>query len=54
MGIFAKVNSSKAELFEPYNDVEKAGSILGIIINIIGLFWSLFVHGVFSVSHIDR
>ncbi len=45
MGIFAKVNSSKAELFEPYNDVEKTGSILGvlgIIINFIGLFLSLF------------
>jgi hypothetical protein len=44
MGIFAKVNSSKAEIFEPYNDVEKAGSIigvLGIIVNSIGLFLSL-------------
>ena len=51
MGVFSKVNSSKAELFEPYNDVEKAGSIFGIfgiLINSIGLFlsflgpWSLF------------
>ena len=44
MGIFSKVNSSKAEIFEPYNDAEKAGSILGvlgIIINFIGLFLSL-------------
>jgi len=41
MGIFSKVNSSKAERFEPYNDVEKAGSIFGIfgiIINGIGLY----------------
>ncbi len=51
MGILSRVNSSKAETFEPYNDVEKAGSILavmGIIINAIGLFlsvlgpWSIF------------
>ena len=51
MGVFSKVYSSKAEIFEPYNDVEKAGSILGIfgiIINAIGLFlsfigpWSIF------------
>ena len=51
MGVFSKVNSSKAEIFEPYNDVEKAGSILGIfgiLINSIGLFlsflgpWSIF------------
>jgi len=51
MGVFSKVNSSKAEIFEPYNDVEKAGSIFGIfgiIINSIGLFlsflgpWSIF------------
>ena len=51
MGVFSKVNSSKAEIFEPYNDVEKAGSIFGIfgiLINSIGLFlsflgpWSLF------------
>lgn len=44
MGIFAKVNSSKAEIFEPYNDTEKTGiilGILGIIINSIGLFLSL-------------
>jgi len=51
MGVFSKVNSSKAEIFEPYNDVEKAGSIFGIfgiIVNSIGLFlsfigpWSIF------------
>jgi len=51
MGVFSKVNSSKAEIFEPYNDVEKVGSIFGIfgiIVNSIGLFlsflgpWSIF------------
>ncbi|MFX1428024.1 MAG: zinc-ribbon domain-containing protein [Promethearchaeota archaeon] len=44
LGVLSKVNSSKAVIFEPYNDVEKAGSIfgiLGIIINSIGLFLSL-------------
>lgn len=44
LGVFSKVNSSKAEIFEPYNDVEKAGSIFGIlaiIINSIGLFLSI-------------
>ena len=55
MGIFSKVNSSKAEIFEPYNDVEKAGSILGIlgiITNFIGLFWSLFVPwGIFNFPY---
>ncbi|MFX1388755.1 MAG: zinc ribbon domain-containing protein [Promethearchaeota archaeon] len=45
LGVFSKVNGSKAELYEPYNDTEKAGSIFGvfgIIINAIGLFLSLF------------
>ncbi|NVM37254.1 MAG: zinc ribbon domain-containing protein [Candidatus Lokiarchaeota archaeon] len=51
LGVSSKVNSSKAEKLEPYNDFEKAGSIfgiLGIIINSIGLFlsilgpWSIF------------
>ena len=44
MGILARVNSSKAEIVEPYNDAEKAGSllsILAIIVNAIGLFMSL-------------
>jgi DNA-directed RNA polymerase subunit RPC12/RpoP len=44
LGIFSKLNGSKAEGIEPYNDVEKAGSILaifGIIINAVGLFLSL-------------
>ena len=44
MGVFSKVNSSKAEIFEPYNDVEKAGSIFGIfgiLINSVGLLLSL-------------
>ncbi len=44
MGVFSKVYSSKAEIFEPYNDIEKAGSILGIlgiIINSIGLLLSI-------------
>lgn len=44
LGVFSKLNSSKAENFEPYNDTEKAGSIFaifGIIINAIGLFLSL-------------
>ncbi|MHA1914327.1 MAG: zinc-ribbon domain-containing protein [Promethearchaeota archaeon] len=51
MGVFSKVNSSKAEIFEPFNDVERAGSIFGIfgiIVNGIGIAlsflgpWSLF------------
>ncbi|MFX1317029.1 MAG: zinc ribbon domain-containing protein [Promethearchaeota archaeon] len=53
MGVFSKVNSSKAEIFEPYNDVEKAGSIfgvLGIISNSIGLFLSLI--GPWSIFYI--
>ena len=44
LGVFSKVNSSKAQIIEPYNDIEKAGSIfgiMGIIINAIGLFLSL-------------
>ena len=44
LAIFSKVNSSKAEIFEPFNDVEKVGSIFGIfgiIINSLGLFLSL-------------
>lgn len=44
MGVFSRINSSKAALFEPYNDSERAGSILavlGIIVNAIGLFLSL-------------
>lgn len=55
MGIFAKLNSSKAEIFEPYNDIEKAGSIvgvLGIIINLIGIFLSLLgPWGIFSFPY---
>jgi len=45
LGVFSKLNSSKAELLEPYNDFEKAGSIFGIfgiLINSIGLFLSFF------------
>jgi len=44
MGVFSRVNGSKAELLEPLNDTEKAGSIFaifGIIINSIGLLLSL-------------
>lgn len=40
MGILAKINSSKADIFEPYNDIQKAGnilSIIGIIVNGIAL-----------------
>jgi hypothetical protein len=50
MGILSRVNSSKAEVIEPHNDVEKAGgilAILGIVINAIGLFLSLI--GPFSI-----
>lgn len=49
-GIFGKINGSKAEIFEPYNDSEKAGSTfatIGIIINSIGIFLALF--GPFSI-----
>jgi hypothetical protein len=45
LGVFSKVNSSKAQIFEPYNDSEKAGSIFaifGIIVNAIGIFLSFF------------
>jgi uncharacterized membrane protein YvbJ len=45
LGVLSRVNGSKAENFEPYNDTEKAGSIFavfGIIINAIGLFLSFF------------
>lgn len=45
LGVFSRVNGSKAEIFEPYNDTEKAGSIFaifGILINSIGLFLSFF------------
>ena len=44
MGVFSKVYSSKAERFEPYNDIEKVGSIFGIfgiLINSIGLLLSI-------------
>ena len=44
-GVFAKINGSKAQLLEPYNDSEKAGSIFavfGIIINAIGIVLLLF------------
>lgn len=50
LGVFSRINSSKAQIFEPYNDVEKAGSIFGIfgiIINAIGL--SLSILGPWSV-----
>ncbi|MFX1364580.1 MAG: zinc-ribbon domain-containing protein [Promethearchaeota archaeon] len=43
LGIFSRINNSKAVKLEPYNDLEKAGSILGIfgiIINAIGLVFS--------------
>lgn len=45
LAVFSKVNSSKAEILEPHNDVEKVGSIFGIfgiIINSIGLILSFF------------
>lgn len=45
LGVLSKVNGSKAVIFEPYNDTERAGSILavfGIIINAIGLYLSFF------------
>jgi hypothetical protein len=45
MGVFSRVNSSRASNFEPFNDTERAGSIFavfGIIINAIGLYLSLF------------
>jgi hypothetical protein len=45
LGVLSRINSAKAENFEPYNDTEKAGSIFaifGIIINAIGIFLSLF------------
>ncbi|MFX1378544.1 MAG: zinc-ribbon domain-containing protein [Promethearchaeota archaeon] len=44
LAVFSKVNSSKAQFLEPYNDTEKAGSIFavfGMIINAIGIFLSL-------------
>lgn len=53
LGVYSKVYSSKAQIIEPYNDVEKAGSIFGIfgvIINAIGFFlsilgpWSIFIY----------
>ena len=43
MGILSKGNGSKAVMLEPYNSLEKVGSILGIfgiITNSIGLFLS--------------
>ncbi|MFX1567095.1 MAG: zinc ribbon domain-containing protein [Promethearchaeota archaeon] len=52
LGIFSKYNSSKAGNSEPYNDFEKAGSIigiLGIITNAIGLF--LLVFGPYSLIY---
>jgi len=53
MGVFSKINSSKAEIFEPFNDVERAGSIFsifGIIINGIGLFLSFIgPYSIFTV-----
>ena len=45
MSVFSKTYSSKAEKLEPYNDLEKVGSILGIfgiVINSLGLFLSFF------------
>jgi len=51
MGVFSRVNSSKAVNFEPFNDTERAGSIFaifGILINAAGLIlsflgpWSFF------------
>ncbi|MFX1567419.1 MAG: zinc-ribbon domain-containing protein [Promethearchaeota archaeon] len=44
LGIFSKVYSSKAVIHEPYNSLEKAGSIIGIIaiiFNSIGLVFLL-------------
>ena len=44
MGVFSKIYSSKAEKLEPYNDIEKAGSIFGIfgiLINSIALLVSI-------------
>ena len=55
LGVFSKVNSSKAEVLEPYNDVEKIGSIFlifGILINSIGLFLSFF--GPWSILYFIR
>jgi hypothetical protein len=49
-GVFSKTNGSKAQLLEPYNDSEKAGSmfaIFGIIINAIGI--GLILFGPFSI-----
>ena len=53
MGIFSKINSSKAQILENHNDSEKAGSmfaVFGIIINAIGLYLSLF--GPWSIFNI--
>ena len=52
LGIFSKINGSKAELHEPPNDMERAGSIIGImgiIINAIGLF--LLFYGPYSLIY---
>ncbi|MFW9819649.1 MAG: hypothetical protein ACFFE5_08575 [Candidatus Thorarchaeota archaeon] len=43
LGIFSKIYGSRAEIFEPKNNSERAGSILlvfGIILNITGLLLS--------------
>ena len=52
MGVYSKVYSSKAVILEPYNDIEKTGSILGIlgiITNAIGLYLSIL--GPYSFLH---
>ncbi len=44
LGVYSRVNGSKAENFEPFNDTEKVGSIFaifGMIVNALGLFLSL-------------
>ncbi len=46
LGIYSRMSDSKAVKLEPYNDMEKAGSIIGIfgiIINTIGLIFSIIV-----------
>ncbi|MFX1502369.1 MAG: zinc-ribbon domain-containing protein [Promethearchaeota archaeon] len=43
LGIISRISNSKAIELEPYNDLEKAGSIIGIfgiIVNAIGLVFS--------------
>jgi hypothetical protein len=44
LAIFSRVYSSKAEIHEPYNSLEKAGSIIGVIAiisNSVGLLFLL-------------